>query len=114
MTVAVAVAVSACGRATEVETDDEAARRIAEQKRSELDAQDAVEGLAIARTALEIFGVLPSYSCGPINDAIGKAIPPVTIPLSCVTVSTREGGMDIAFKEGGCMLESTSSRASSR
>ena len=95
-------AVSACGTGETV-TDPDLARQ--QQQQAELDAQDAVEGLAIARTALEVFGVLPSYSCGPIENAIGEAIPPVSIPLSCVTVATRAGGLDVTFKPEGCMLE---------
>lgn len=102
---ALMVVVSACGRAPDVDAD-EAARRLAEQQRAELDTKDVVQGLAIARTALEVLGVLPTYTCGPLNDAIGKAIPPVSIPLSCVTVATREGGIDVSFKPGGCQLES--------
>lgn len=96
---AVAVAVSACGQGVEAPKID------VQQQQAELDARDAVKGLAVARTALEVFGVLPSYSCGPIQDAIGEAIPPVSIPLSCVTVATRAGGLDLTFKEEGCQLE---------
>jgi len=93
------VAVAACGTPP---PDEEALRR-AEQERSELQTKDLVKGLQVARTALEIAGVLPSYTCGPVDDSIGKAIPPLSVPLACMTLSTREGGMDLEF-EKGCEL----------
>lgn len=106
-TLMLAAAVSACGQGAQTPSveDPEAVRRRVEQQQANLDAQDAVQGLALARTALEVFGVLPSYSCGPIENAIGQAIPPVSIPLDCVTVATRAGGLDLGFKPEGCMLE---------
>ncbi|MBS1150623.1 MAG: putative lipoprotein, partial [Myxococcaceae bacterium] len=64
--------------------------------------EQALEGAAAARKALEIFGVLPSYSCGPLSGAIGKALPPVSVPFSCVSLTTRPDGLDLAFAAEGC------------
>src|SRR5687767_14227077 len=93
---------AACGTGTSTLDDD----ALAQQQRAELESKDVVEGLALARTALEIAGVLPTYTCGPIDGAIGEATPPVSLPLSCITVATRAGGMDLRFQEGGCDVAS--------
>lgn len=98
MPLVVLLMVTACGNGEQLLDAEQQAQVDA----AELDTQSAVQGLSIARTALEVFGVLPSYSCGPLNDAIGKAIPPVSLPLACMTVTTRGTGLDLVFGEHGC------------
>jgi hypothetical protein len=90
---AVAVLVVACG-----------AKEDPELTKATADTHQALEGASAARRALEIFGVLPNYSCGPISGAIGKAIPPLTVPLSCVTLTTRGDDLDLSFASDGCMI----------
>ena len=66
------------------------------------DTAQALKGAATARTALEVFGVLPSYECGPLNGTLGKAIPPVSVPVGCMQLQTRSDGLDFAFDDAGC------------
>jgi hypothetical protein len=89
-----AVLVGACGQGVKGED--------VELKQATKDTQQALEGASAARKVLEIFGVLPSYSCGPLNGAIGMALPPVSVPFSCGTLGTRANGLDLAFAESGC------------
>lgn len=77
------------------------------QEQLELDAAkadtaQALKGASQARQVLEVFGVLPSYECGPVTGAIGEAIPPVTLPVGCMTMQKRIDGLDFAFDEKGC------------
>ena len=88
-----AVLVGACGKGQPSEVELEQATAQTKQ---------ALEGASSARKVLEILGVLPSYSCGPLSGAIGRAIPPISIPLPCATLNTRSDGMDIAFAKEGC------------
>ena len=88
-----AVLVGACGKgpAEDVELTQATA-----------DTQQALEGAATARKALEVLGVLPSYSCGPLSGSIGRAIPPISVPFSCAKLATRDGGLDFSFAADGC------------
>lgn len=75
-----------------------------ELEAAQADTAQALKGAAPARKALEVFGVLPSYSCGPLTGTIGKAVPPVSVPVGCMTLQSRPDGVDFAFAADGCGL----------
>ncbi len=88
-----AVLVGCAGGRTQEEVELDAAKA---------DTAQALKGASSARKALEVFGVLPSYACGPVTGAIGEAIPPITVPVGCMTLQKRIDGLDFAFDEQGC------------
>jgi hypothetical protein len=73
--------------------------------------EQAASAMARARTALEILGVLPVYTCGePRRTFVGSASESVHVQFACVTATTEpvDASTDavvLAFAEAGCSVE---------
>jgi hypothetical protein len=70
--------------------------------------EQAADALARARTALEVLGVLPVYTCGePRRTFVGEASESVQVQLACVSATTEAvdattDAVVLAFADGGC------------
>ena len=98
-----ALATAACGGGAPTQEEIDQAR----------DRVDATLGVAAqARSALEVLGLLPVYTCGePRRSFVGKAAESAHARLGCVTASAEalDASTDavvLSFPQGGCELHS--------
>lgn len=85
-----------CGGPTDEQIEDAKGR-----------VSSAVAAIDLARHALTVLGLLPTYECGePRRTFVGKAVEGAKRDIACATITTESSGetdaVKLAFPESGC------------
>jgi len=101
-----ALALSACGADQFIDRGEQAA---ADAKLSAAEVRIAIDAVELARRALEVLGLLPSYTCGePRGVFAGRTVDELHAKVACATVVSQQladaDALIASFPASGCRV----------